>query len=207
MAVWRRRWILLLTALLPAVLGGCMLSASPEDLYALPQLPEEYESLSAQLSEVLSAGAEYAAPQAGGNLPPVQMVDLNGDGRDEIVCIFHYTDTAGADDQELHVFDAQTLEEYDLSGLRQSVVGRYECTEDETCFYLEGPGVHGQTRIRKAEGEVEAVSVGEHVRYSVQDGGVLCWVELEMSGADLHGVYYISVSLDFTGSGFRIGAA
>lgn len=136
-----------------------------------------------------------------------QVLDLNGDGRDEIVCIFHYTDTAGADDQELHVFDAQTLEEYDLSGLRQSVVGRYECTEDETCFYLEGPGVHGQTRIRKAEGEVEAVSVGEHVRYSVQDGGVLCWVELEMSGADLHGVYYISVSLDFTGSGFRIGAA
>ena len=36
MAVWRRGWILLLTALLPAVLGGCMLSASPEDLYALP---------------------------------------------------------------------------------------------------------------------------------------------------------------------------
>ena len=133
-----------------------------------------------------------------------QVLDLNGDGRDEIVCIFHYTDTAGADDQELHVFDAQTLEEYDLSGLRQSVVGRYECTEDETCFYLEGPGVHGQTRIRKAGGEVEAVSVGEHVRYSVQDGGVLCWVELEMSGADLHGVYYIGVRLDFTGSDFQI---
>ena len=88
MAVWRRGWILLLTALLPAVLGGCMLSASPEDLYALPQLPEEYESLSAQLSEVLSAGAEYAAPQAGGNLPPVQMKDLDGDGVDEVLAFF-----------------------------------------------------------------------------------------------------------------------
>ena len=32
MAVWRRGWILLLTALLPAVLGGCMLSASPEEM-------------------------------------------------------------------------------------------------------------------------------------------------------------------------------
>lgn len=133
-----------------------------------------------------------------------QVLDLNGDGRDEIVCIFHYTDTAGADDQELHVFDAQTLEEYDLSGLRQSVVGRYECTEYETCFYLEGPGIHNHVRIRKAGGEVEAVRVGEHVRYGVQDGGVLCWVELEMSGADLHDVRYIGVDLDFTGSGFQI---
>ena len=69
--------------LLPLVLAlsGCRISASAEDLYALPRLPEEYEALSAQLSEILASGAEYAPPQTGGNLPPVQMVDLDGDGR------------------------------------------------------------------------------------------------------------------------------
>lgn len=153
--------------------------------------------------------ADFSANWDSSGQPPEeakpQVLDLNGDGRDEIVCIFHYTDAAGADDQELHVFDAQTLEEYDLSGLRQSVAGQYKCTEGETWFYLDGPGIYKQMRIRKAGGEVETVSVGEHVRYSVQDGGVLCWVELEMSGADLHDVRYIGVDLDFTGSGFQVG--
>ena len=74
----RRTLLLIWLFLLPLALGGCMMSASPEDLYALPQLPAEYESLSAHLTAVLSNGAEYAPPQAGGNLPPVQMVDLDG---------------------------------------------------------------------------------------------------------------------------------
>ena len=76
--------------LLPLVLAlsGCRISASAEDLYALPRLPEEYEALSAQLSEILASGAEYAPPQTGGNLPPVQMVDLDGDGVDEVLAFF-----------------------------------------------------------------------------------------------------------------------
>ena len=46
----KRLLVLLLAAVLPLLLGGCMMSASVEDLYALPQLPEEYKSLSARLS-------------------------------------------------------------------------------------------------------------------------------------------------------------
>ena len=83
----RKKLWLLLAAALP-LLCGCMMSASVDDLYALPQLPEEYESLSARLSEILALGAEYAAPQAGANLPPVQMVDLDGDGTDEALGFF-----------------------------------------------------------------------------------------------------------------------
>lgn len=76
--------------LLPLVLAlsGCRISASAEDLYALPRLPEEYEALSARLSEILASGAEYAPPQTGANLPPVQMVDLDGDGVDEVLAFF-----------------------------------------------------------------------------------------------------------------------
>ena len=52
----KRLFLPLLAALLPLLLGGCMMSASVEDLYALPQLPEEYKALSARLSEILALG-------------------------------------------------------------------------------------------------------------------------------------------------------
>ena len=55
----KKKWrVLLLAAALPLVLCGCMMSASVDDLYALPQLPEEYKALSARLSEVLALGAD-----------------------------------------------------------------------------------------------------------------------------------------------------
>ena len=79
----KKFFLLIAAALLPLLLGGCMLSASADELYALPQLPEEYQALREHLSEVLDGGADYAAPQAGSNLSPVQMVDLDGDGGDE----------------------------------------------------------------------------------------------------------------------------
>lgn len=84
----KKKILLLAAALLPLVLTGCMMSASVDDLYTLPQLPEEYKALSARLSEILAMGAEYAPPQAGGNLPQVQMVDLDGDGIDEALAFF-----------------------------------------------------------------------------------------------------------------------
>ena len=133
----------------------------------------------------------------------MKVLDLNGDGRDEIVCVFDYLSFAGEPAQELHAFDAQTLEEYDLSGLREGVAGQFKCTEEGTRVYLEGPGTYGPMVIRK--GEVEAVSVGEHARYSVEDGNVFCWMSMELTGADLHELRYIRVRLDFTGGGFQIG--
>ena len=56
----KKKWrVLLLAAALPLVLCGCMMSASVDDLYALPQLPEEYESLSAQLKETIILRETY----------------------------------------------------------------------------------------------------------------------------------------------------
>lgn len=99
--------ICLLTALLPLVLGGCMLSASADRLYALPALPEEYEALSAQLTDILSGGAEYAPPQSGGNLPPVQMVDLDGDGSDEVLAFVR----AASEERPLRIYIFQARED------------------------------------------------------------------------------------------------
>lgn len=82
------KWWGMLVCLLPLALGGCMMTASVEDLYSLPQLPEEYQELSAQIDTILASGAEYAAPASGSNLQSVQLEDLDGDGNEEALAFF-----------------------------------------------------------------------------------------------------------------------
>ncbi|MDE6997884.1 MAG: VCBS repeat-containing protein, partial [Oscillospiraceae bacterium] len=131
----KKRLLLLFAALLPLLLGGCMLSASAEELYALPQLPEEYQALRACISEVLETGAEYAAPQAGGNLPPVQMVDLNGDGSDEALAFFRVS----SEERPLRIYIFQAVED----GYRQAAVIEGSGTSIHSIRYedMDGDGV------------------------------------------------------------------
>ena len=90
-----KRWIpkLSLICMLAAVclLSGCSmpkLTANPEDLYTLPTLPAKYTELNARITAILADGAEYAAPTSGTNIQPVQLVDLDGDRREEAVAFF-----------------------------------------------------------------------------------------------------------------------
>ena len=90
------KWRALLPALLLALsLSGCgggKLVFNPEELYTLPTLPAKYTELSSQINAILEDGAEYAAPSSGANIQPVQLADLNGDGREEAVAFFRKTD-------------------------------------------------------------------------------------------------------------------
>lgn len=87
MVLKRVRALLWLVIVLP-VLSGCMMTASVEELYALPQLPAEYQTLGNLIDEILSAGAETIAPAAGSNLQSVQPQDLDGDGVAEVLAFF-----------------------------------------------------------------------------------------------------------------------
>lgn len=73
--------------LLP-VLCGCMLTASVEELYALPRLPDEYQDLGKQIDAILADGAETISPTSGSNLQSVQIEDLDGDGVSEALAFF-----------------------------------------------------------------------------------------------------------------------
>lgn len=76
---------------LASMLSGCTipkLTLNSEDLYSLPTLPAKYTELNTQLNEILESGAEYAAPTSGANIQSVQLVDLDGDGREEAVAFF-----------------------------------------------------------------------------------------------------------------------
>lgn len=81
--IFRKWYILGAAASLALVLSGCMFAASPDDLYSLPKLPDEYVSLEEEIDSLLNNGYEYAAPTEGENIQLVQMVDLDNDGTDE----------------------------------------------------------------------------------------------------------------------------
>ena len=146
-----------------------------------------------------------------------QVLDLNGDGRDEIVCVFTCDHGTGVFGQELHAFDARTLEEYDLSGLREDILGQIKSTGDGENFYLSGLGMDEtisksgiRARVEEKNGDfimADALSLGEWIGYGVKDGRVYCRLGCDPTGMALIYPGYVNVGLDFTGSGFRIGEA
>ncbi len=101
-----KKWTVLVLAVFACVvLSGCFLSSPIEDLYQLPQLPQEYTALSQEINAVLAGGAEYAAPISGNNLQPVQMMDIDGDGVGEAVAFFR--NAAAEKPLQIYIFSAQ----------------------------------------------------------------------------------------------------
>ena len=107
----------LVMALAAFTLSGCAmprLTLNSEDLYALPTLPANYTELNTQLSAILEAGAEYAAPTSGANIQSVQLVDLDGDGREEAVAFFRNAEEEKP--LKIYIF-TDTGDSYEQAGL------------------------------------------------------------------------------------------
>jgi len=84
---------LLLAALTCALLtfSGCSL-AYGDSLLALPKLPGEYVQIQQELDDILESGSTYAVAETGANRQTVQLVDLDGDGREEALAFFRTAD-------------------------------------------------------------------------------------------------------------------
>lgn len=88
--------VFLLAAIVAGLLSGCSIR-SPEELYALPKLPEEFNDLQQKINEVTTPGGTYAggadliSPVSGINSQNVQLRDLNGDGVSEAIAFFRAT--------------------------------------------------------------------------------------------------------------------
>lgn len=81
--LWKKWSVFCAAMATTLLLSGCMFALSPDDLYSLPKLPEEYVDLEQEIAALVDSGYEYAAPTGGENVQPVQMVDIDGDGEDE----------------------------------------------------------------------------------------------------------------------------
>ena len=117
-----RHWKTKLTALCAAAamllpMTGCSLTASAEELFTLPRLPTEYTTLSRQLDQLLSEGYEYMAPTSGRNIQSLQMVDIDGDGRDEALAFFRLNN--GEKPLKIYVFHSRE-DSYELTSIIES---------------------------------------------------------------------------------------
>lgn len=92
-------------AALVVLLSGCEFNIfkSADDLYARPQLPEEYQNLEDTIDLVMKRlDVDYAAPVSGSNASAVQLLDLDEDGENEIAVAF-FRANASDDPQPLKI--------------------------------------------------------------------------------------------------------
>lgn len=106
--------LLLLACLL---LAGCRMDSTMEEPFTLPRLPTEYTTLSRQLDQLLSEGYEYMAPTSGRNIQSLQMVDIDGDGRDEALAFFRLNN--GEKPLKIYVFHSRE-DSYELTSIIES---------------------------------------------------------------------------------------
>ena len=88
MSFKRKILILLLAAMSSLLLSGCILRISADDLYRLPAVSEDYLRLQSHINMILSDGAEFSPPISGPNRHSVQLVDIDGDGVEEVIAFF-----------------------------------------------------------------------------------------------------------------------
>ncbi len=149
----KKIWLAALAALLPLVLTGCMMTASVEELYALPQLPVEYQALSAQIEAVLAAGAETTSPTSGANLQSVQLEDLDGDGKQEAVAFFRNNN----DERPMKIYIFRELDE----DYEKAAVIEGSGTSIHSVRYLDmnGDGVKEMLVSWRVSTQVQALSI------------------------------------------------
>ena len=148
----------LLGGLISLLLTGCMLSYSVEELYVLPKLPEEYQTLSEQIAAILAGGAEYAAPTAGNNLQSVQLVDLDGDGEEEAVAFFR----SNSEEKPLKIYIFRASDE----AYQQTSIIEGSGTSIQSIRYvdMDGDGVKEILVSWRVSAEVQALEL-----YSLRD--------------------------------------
>ena len=181
----KRTWkTLVLSGLLLAalyLLPGCSVPKmifNPQDLYALPTLPEKYTDLNTLLSAILDGGAEYAAPTSGTNTQPVQLVDLDGDGREEAVAFFRNPNDEKP--LKIYIFTAEE-DSYQQSGLIEGTgTGIYSIAYED---------LNGDRRMELMVGWKVAVDQQVLEVYSPRTGGMEAMVRTDY-------VKYTTMDLD-----------
>ena len=147
-------------------------------------------------------------------VPTLQVLDWNGDGKDEIVFSLVSGSGTGVLVEDLYVFDADTLEQYDTSGVSEMIFNAVKSTGDEENFYLRGAGMDETIPKSGAREENEYAPVADalwfedQVRWTVKDDQVFCWLGCDASGTLTNYIGWVKVPVNMSPSGaFSCGRA
>ncbi len=132
------KWSLMRAVLFPVCLlslTGCMFN-SVDEMYALPKVSESYVNLQAKINDE-KGDAEYIAPVSGDNRQTIQLVDLDGDGVQEVITFFR---DAGAEQPlKITVLKRDERQNYEVMARIAGVGSEIESVEyahlsDETTY-------------------------------------------------------------------------
>lgn len=135
-----------------------------------------------------------------------QVLDLNGDGKNEVVFSLVEGHGTGCLVENLYVFDAETLEQYDTSAVTELILGSIRSTGDMDNFYLSGFGLDltipkSEARAKNPDAPMtDKLGFGDIIRYTVKDGQVSCWLGID-AGMGINYIGYIQVPVRLSPSG------
>lgn len=92
--------------LLTILLTGCTLPFGDE-LLAAPRPSANYQTLQAELDKLIASGVTYVAPASGNNRSTVQLMDLDGDGEEEVVAFFRGASAATSSTLKVYIYKKQ----------------------------------------------------------------------------------------------------
>lgn len=123
-----KRWFLGLlgAVVLMTLLAGCefKLFKSADELYTRPQLPYDYQELESTIKTVKSSltqngmSAEDLTPLSGSNPSAVQLLDLDGDGKNEAAAAFFRvatTDDSNSKPLQIYIFRRGAGSSYEIA--------------------------------------------------------------------------------------------
>lgn len=159
MGRWKPLGVLLGALFFAALLSGCM-GQSAEELYALPQQPDEYYDLQYAIDQIRSEDASYSGPLTGSNQQAVQLADLDGDSEDEAIV---FIKTTGERPLKVYIFDADEDGNYANTGVIEGDGSAFDSVD-----YVEIDGRPGlEILVGRQLSEQITQSLGA---YSYQDG-------------------------------------
>ncbi|MBD5133945.1 MAG: hypothetical protein HDT38_05685 [Clostridiales bacterium] len=141
--------------------------------------------------------------------PEPQVLDLNGDGRNEIVLILVEAHGTGCLIENLYIFDADTLKQYDTTDLTGQLIGQVKSTGDDQYFCLTAPGMERAAVPKDAAGvgpTPKAIELGNIVEYTLKDGVLCCHLGCDASGRALEYCGEIQATLTMDRQG-RVSAS
>ncbi len=130
-----------------------------------------------------------------------QVLDLNGDGRDEIAFVLLEGAGTGVAVERLYIFDADTLKQYDTAGLTDRIIAQIDAAgDDKEYFYLSAPGMERAPVPKSAAYRPgERVTFGNIVYYAIQDGRLLCWLGCDVGMLEYSGNVLVTLAMDRQG--------
>lgn len=104
--------------LLLLLLTSCTLP-SGDELLAAPRPSTNYQTLQAELDKLLASGVTYVAPTSGNNRSTVQLMDLDGDGEEEVIAFFRGSSAATSSTLKVYIYKKQN-DDYICTGSIES---------------------------------------------------------------------------------------